>query len=240
MCNRTNSALSFVLIRIWAPSSFLHSDSLDLFISVLSWWYIWFLCIDWVKIAIIRAEPFMFFCSRKYIGNQCDSESTLYSNLRWFMLLTVLRRRSCCSSYFCVALSFVLRVVSCWFLACSLFWWSFFKSCLALNNIITSLGEELENWSICLSCICLFILHELLSVFFLSCLVSGVGCGLWMWHSVDFWFIFICNSSLYTDRVRELLCKPGPENNMGTQRDDFNTQRDEETVKPGRFSYWPF
>ena len=33
---------------------------------------------------------------------------------------------------------------------------------------------------------CLFILHALVSVHFLLLLVSGIGCGLWFWHSLDF------------------------------------------------------
>ena len=38
----------------------------------------------------------------------------------------------------------------------------------------------------CFSCICLFILHALIFVLLLCLLVSGVGCGLWLWHSLDF------------------------------------------------------
>ena len=36
------------------------------------------------------------------------------------------------------------------------------------------------------SCMRLFILHTLISVLFLLLLVSGVGCYLWLWHSLDF------------------------------------------------------
>ena len=38
----------------------------------------------------------------------------------------------------------------------------------------------------CFLCICLFVLHVLVFVLFLFSLVSGVGCGLWLWHSLDF------------------------------------------------------
>ena len=38
----------------------------------------------------------------------------------------------------------------------------------------------------CFSCICLFVLYVLVFVIFLFLLVSGVGCGLWLWHSLNF------------------------------------------------------
>ena len=38
----------------------------------------------------------------------------------------------------------------------------------------------------CFSCICLFILQTSISVIFLFLLVSGIDCGLWLWHSLDF------------------------------------------------------
>ena len=38
----------------------------------------------------------------------------------------------------------------------------------------------------CLSCCCLFILHALNFVLFLFLLVSGVGCDLCLWHSMDY------------------------------------------------------
>ena len=37
----------------------------------------------------------------------------------------------------------------------------------------------------CSPCVCLFILYALISVIFLLLLVSGVGCGLLLWHSID-------------------------------------------------------
>ena len=40
------------------------------------------------------------------------------------------------------------------------------------------LGLGRESWSMCISCICLFILHVLISVHFLFLLVSGNGYGL--------------------------------------------------------------
>ena len=55
----------------------------------------------------------------------------------------------------------------------------FFQSWLALWS--PHFGRE------SFSCICLFILHALLSVFSLFLFkVSGIGCGIWLWHSLDF------------------------------------------------------
>ena len=36
------------------------------------------------------------------------------------------------------------------------------------------------------SCICLFVLYVLVFVICFFLLLSGVGCGLWLWHSLDF------------------------------------------------------
>ena len=37
------------------------------------------------------------------------------------------------------------------------------------------------------------ILHALISVLFLFFLVSGIGCGLWFWHSPDFSMNFVAS-----------------------------------------------
>ena len=41
------------------------------------------------------------------------------------------------------------------------------------------------SWSVCFSCICLFVLYVLVFVMFLCLFVSGFGCGLSVWHSLD-------------------------------------------------------
>ena len=42
------------------------------------------------------------------------------------------------------------------------------------------------KWQLMHVCICLFILHALISVLYPFLLVSGVSCGLWLRHSLDF------------------------------------------------------
>ena len=84
----------------------------------------------------------------------------------WFML----RRCSWCNAYFCEAM---------W--PCSLF------SLVLLSIVLTSLGKErdgimlLVNLCVYLACITFGI--------FLFLLVSGVGCGLSLWHSLAGLFI---------------------------------------------------
>ena len=95
------------------------------------------------------------------------------------MLPTVLRQWSWPCSYFVWLCGFyygAFRVV----LPCSLFS-CFFSS---FSIVIISLGEERAG--LCASCACLFTLHAVISVLFLHLLVSGVGCGLWLWHSLVF------------------------------------------------------
>ena len=106
------------------------------------------------------------------------------------MLPTVPRRWSWCYSYFVwlliwFSIWFSLRCVSCWALPCSLF------SCFSPFSI-----WERESWFMCFSCICLFILHALICVRFLFLLVSGVGCGLWLWHPLHFSINAFCISQL--------------------------------------------
>ena len=60
-----------------------------------------------------------------------------------------------------------------------------------LSIAITSLGEERAN----LSAFRLFDLCLFGFVGFLFLLVSGKGCGLWLWHSLDFILIFFTEKS---------------------------------------------
>ena len=85
---------------------------------------------------------------------------------------------------FCVALWFILRGASCSkVFPCSLSS-CFFISC---SIGITSLGEEVAGLCVSRAFVCLFdFLHVLVSVLFPFLLVSGVGCGLWLWHSLEF------------------------------------------------------
>ena len=55
------------------------------------------------------------------------------------------------------------------------------------------------NWSVCFSCICLLILHVLLSILFSLPLVSDIGCDSWLWHSLDFFF-----KTFYMGRVKRI------------------------------------
>ena len=47
-----------------------------------------------------------------------------------------------------------------------------------------------DFWSICVSCVCLFIFVLNIFVPFLFLLVSWVGCGLWLWYALDISFNF--------------------------------------------------
>ena len=103
-----------------------------------------------------------------FLDGDVDSKSALTPTPEC-ILPTVLRRWSLCYfMWLCVVLYGAFHVV----FPCSLF------PCFSalVSTGITSLGEE--SWSICFSCICLFILQTLMSVLSLFLLVSGVGCGL--------------------------------------------------------------
>ena len=86
---------------------------------------------------------------------------------------------------FCVALWFILRGASCFkVFPCSLS--SYFV--IPFSTVITSLGEEgaglfASPAFVCLFCTC-----------FLFLLVSGIGCGLCLWHFLDFSIKFFCLS----------------------------------------------
>ena len=83
---------------------------------------------------------------------------------------------------FCVALWFVLRGASCFkVFPCSL------SSCfvISFSIVIASLGEEGAGVCASRAFVCLF-LHVLVSVIFLFLLLSGVGCSMRLWHSLDF------------------------------------------------------
>ena len=55
-----------------------------------------------------------------------------------------------------------------------------------LNSYCDQVAWGKESWSMCFSCVCLFIFHALIFVLFLFLFESGVGCGLWLWHFLDF------------------------------------------------------
>ena len=76
--------------------------------------------------------------------------------------------------------SIILRVTS-WFkvFAYSMSSCNFFLLLLALALLICDhLAWRREGWSVCFSCICLFVLYVLVFVLFVFRLVSGVGYGL--------------------------------------------------------------
>ena len=93
------------------------------------------------------------------------------------MLPTILRRWSWCYFYRYMRPYgfFYGTLISCLAL-CS----RVFQSCLSFWS--SRLGtREL----VCVLLVHLFIFHVLISVLFLFLLVSGVGCGLWLWRSPD-------------------------------------------------------
>ena len=102
-----------------------------------------------------------------------------------FIPLTVLRRWSRCCSY------------SVWL--CGLYYWTLrvLKSSRALCPHASSF--LLAFWSprlgkrelVCVLLVHLFVLYVLVFVIFLFLLVSGVGCVLWLWHSLDFSINFL-------------------------------------------------
>ena len=85
-----------------------------------------------------------------------------------------------------VALWFILRGDLLYFLPCVILFWLVVFSPFSIA--ITSLGDETANLSVfrTLFDLCLFGF-----VGFLFLLVSGKGCGLYFWHSLDFSFIFL-------------------------------------------------
>ena len=102
---------------------------------------------------------------------------------------------------FCVSLWFILRDASCFEVCpCSLF------SCFVtlFSIVITSLGEE--GAGLCASRA--FVMYVLVFVILLFLLVSGAGCGLCLWQSLDFFIIFLVN--LLQNVVRSLLLAGGP------------------------------
>ena len=116
---------------------------------------------------------------------------------KFLTLLTVLRRWSWCDSclFGCFVFFFLLRGVLCChalFFAC--FFFFFFVFSVLFSTVITSLVEERAG--LCASrayvfifyflFFCLFSLHASISVLFLFLLVSGIDCGLWLWHSLEF------------------------------------------------------
>ena len=109
---------------------------------------------------------------------------------------TVLKRWSWCCSYIVWLCGFYyggIHVDS-----CRIICFSRFSSPFII--VITSLGEERKSWSMCFSCICLFILHVLTFVLFLYLLVSEVTaayncCNPWSFFFFFFFFVFHSRSS---------------------------------------------
>ena len=90
------------------------------------------------------------------------------------------------------------------FLFCVALWWFCVESCLALcyrvfQSCLAFYSPRLGKRELIYLCICLFTLHSLISVHFLFLLVSGIGCGLCLWHSLG--FSFNCFAAVFTWRV---------------------------------------
>ena len=116
-------------------------------------------------------------------------------NPRWFTLLTVLRRWSRCSSYslllcglFYEAICFMSYLVS--FCSCV------FPVLLALRLPRLGKRELILVVFVRLFDLCLFGF-----VGFLFLLVSGKGCGLWLWHSLDFYLTFSLSRNMKNIRI---------------------------------------
>ena len=84
---------------------------------------------------------------------------------------------------FYVALWFLRRGVSCWALASSFFLFFFFFFFSPVWHC-AHLAWGRESWSLWFSCICLFILHALISVRFLFLFVSGLDAA---WYCGSLW-----------------------------------------------------
>ena len=101
------------------------------------------------------------------------------------MLLAVLRRWSWSCSY------------SVWL--CGLYYEALhvLKHCFALfprvSSYLLALGSPRlgKRELVCVLLVHLFVLRVLVFVLLLFLLVSGVGCGLWLWHSLDFSITFL-------------------------------------------------
>ena len=72
--------------------------------------------------------------------------------------------------------------------------------------VIISLGEEGAGLCACRA----FVLYVLFFVIFLFLLVSGVGCGLWLWHSLDFSINFFSYAETWTWLQRKLMLLHSP------------------------------
>ena len=124
----------------------------------------------------MQTELFMYFCIKKYIGTQgvvCRQlKIFLPPPPRWFMLLTVLRRwsRCCsCSVWLCSLCCGVLRVLG------------YSRAlCPRVSSFLLALWSPRFGrgcWSVCFSCVCLF-------VFFCTCCFCHfslpLGIGGWL------------------------------------------------------------
>ena len=156
------------LVIFFHSALFHHCDQFD-FVSSL-----W--CIDWG--AIMRTELSVYFCIKKYIGTQVEVCRQLKIFLtpppvRWFMLLTVLRRwsRCCsCSVWLCGLYYGALYVLV---FPCSL------SSCfvISFSVVVPRLGKR--------ELVCVFLVH----VF--ACFVRVSFCRLSLPPGVGGWLRFV-------------------------------------------------
>ena len=105
---------------------------------------------------------------------------------RWFALPTVLRRWSRCWSYSLLLCGLFYEVICCVFQCVILFLG--FSILLVLRLPRFGKRELILVLFVCLFGLCLFRF-----VGFLFLLGSGKGCGLWLWHSLDFSLTFFFN-----------------------------------------------
>ena len=88
-------------------------------------------------------------------------------------------------------------MVLCGFVVCT-------KGCFVLNLALlfvlmffspvwhcNNLAWGRESWFLCLSCICMVILHAFITIHFLFLLVPGIGCGLLLRNCLDFSINFL-------------------------------------------------
>ena len=110
------------------------------------------------------------------------------------------------SFLFCLTLWFLLRGDSCWVVPCSLL--SCFVSTFSI--VITSLSVERESWSMCFSCICLFIVQALIFVLLLFFVVSGVAAACYSgtpWIFLLLFMLVLFFLALWSSQ-EDLFCSP--------------------------------
>ena len=138
-------------------------------------------CTEWCWKPL--CEP-IFLCIKNYIGTQVDDLSTWDPGGLWFILPTIQRQWFWCNSYFvwlCGLMPVIYFTTSCFILGLILLLFLMFFSTFQHCD---HLAWRRESRSIWLSC-----MHH--CFFFSSSLFSSVGCGLRMWHPLDFSFNFL-------------------------------------------------